>query len=152
MNFEAIQSHFIAYDGMWALLKRGGHPLLLLPSSRRAALRALDLFQPQRAKARAVIAGVRAASSLGLHRLLFPSMRYDGGQVSMEPPLPEIVDGTCGFLFGSPDHKIQRAIACYETSAGWEVAKIAFGESGRQMLGREATSLQEIGHGTWWEC
>ena len=145
MHFNAILSHFIAYNGRWSLLKRGGHPLLLLPSSRRAAIRTLDLFQPQRIKARVMIAGVRAISSLGLHRQIFPSVRHHGAQVMMEPSLPLIIDGTCGFLFGSPDHQIQRAIACYETSDGWEVAKIAFGEKGREMLVREAESLNEIG-------
>ena len=145
MHLEPILSPFIAYEGRWAMVKRGGHPLLLLPASRVAARRTLDLFQPQRAKARAVVAGIAAASSLGLHRLLFQSVRYFGGQVTLDPPLPRIHPGTCGFLFGSPDHEIQRAIACYETPDGWEVAKVAFGDAGARMLDREADALREIG-------
>lgn len=144
MHLDPILSPFVAYAGRWAMVKRGGHPLLLLPASRVAARRTLDLFQPQRAKARAVIAGIRAATSLGLHGLLFHPIRYDGGRVMMDPPMPEIFDGTCGFLFGSPDHQIQRAIACYETPDGWEVAKVAFGEAGTRMLEREADALREI--------
>jgi hypothetical protein len=144
MQFDAIFSRFIAYQGKWALMKRGGHPLLLLPASRHAARRTLDLFQPQRIKARAVMAGLRVATELGLHRALLPQVRYSGGQIELHPPLPEITVGTCGFLFGSPDHRIHRAIACYETPHGWEVAKIAFGEAGAQMLEREAAALSDI--------
>lgn len=144
MSLDQFLSPFVAYAGRWAMVRRDGHPLLLLPASRAAARRTLDLFQPQRAKARAVIAGIRAAASLGLHGLLFHPIRYHGGQVMLDPPLPQIHPGTCGFLFGSPAHQIQRAIACYETPEGWEVAKVAFGEAGARMLEREANALRAI--------
>lgn len=144
MNIDAVLSRFVSYQGEWALMKRGGHPLLLLPSSRSAARRALDLFQPQRKMARAVIAGIHAATSFGLHHMLMPVVQYHGDKVSMSPELPAIKPGTCGFLFGSSDHRIRRAMACYETDRGWEVAKIAFGDVGREMLEGEAESLQNF--------
>lgn len=47
-------------------------------------------------------------------------------------------------MLGSPEHRIQRAIASYRTETGWEVAKVAIGSEGGEMLAREAATLKEF--------
>lgn len=148
MNLDDILCPFVAYAGRWGVVSRGGHPLLLLPVQSWAARQTLELFQPQRFAARIVVGGIRVAVALGMQRILFGRKDYQGGQVVLVPEMPAIHPGSCGFLLGSPDHRVKRAVACYETAEGWEVAKVAFGDEGRQMLEREADALRAIGEMT----
>ena len=45
-------------------------------------------------------------------------------------------------MLGSPEHRIRRAIVSYETSDGWEVAKLAFGPEGRRVIEGEAKAIR----------
>ena len=107
-------------------------------------MRALNLYQPQRFKARATITMLRLAVGLGLHRGLLPKVRCHGGMVATEPDLPRATPYTLGILLGSPEHRVRRAIASYQNGGEWEVAKISFGETGARVLEDEAAILEEL--------
>jgi len=141
---ERVLSFFEGESGRWAQIHRNGHLLLALPPGIRGARRGLSLYQPQRFKARVTIKILRCACLLGLHRMFLPSLRCHGGIETLEPPLPEARPCTTAILLGSPEHKIKRAIASYQTANGWEVAKISFGSDGAAILQREADVLREL--------
>ena len=130
--------------GYWAKLVRNGCILLALPPTRLGALRALRLYQPQRAKARATVAALRIGAGLGLHRWLLPALRYHGGVVALDPDFPRAIPCTTGILLGSPEHRVRRAVASYRTTTGWEVAKVAFGGEGAKVLEGEAGILEKL--------
>ena len=125
-------------------LSRSGRLLLGLPSEREAALRALQLYQPQRRLARGMVAVVHGLLRYGLQRWMLPRLHVAGDAVAVSPALNGIEPGTCGVLLGSPEHRVRRAIASYRNAGAWEVAKISFGESGAQVLEQEARALGEL--------
>ena len=147
-HFDSTFSVLIGNRCRWAVVRRNGSILLALPECREAARRTLGLYQPQRIKARAVTAMLRLAAGAGVHRWLLPALGYHHGREISDPPLPALRPSTCGFLFGSPDHRIQRVIACYETNEGWEVAKLAEGSEGIEMLNKEARFLEALAQRT----
>jgi hypothetical protein len=144
---EAIDEVFSLFEmraGEWATIRRNGRILLALPPGRRGALQGLKLYQPQRLKARASMAALRLAAGLGLHRWVLPGLRHAGGIVETEPDLPRALPYSTGILLGSPEHRVRRAIASYQTAWGWEVAKIAFGPEGWDVIHGEAAALQSL--------
>lgn len=146
-DFEILNqvlSHIDPSAGCMRLIRRNGRVLLALPGQREAAARALRLYQPQRPAGRMMAAGLRLLVATGLHVRIpgpwLPACRH----VEMVPPLSGTLPGTCGVMLGSPEHRIRRAIASYRTTAGWEVAKVAFGADGSRLLEREALVLQTL--------
>jgi hypothetical protein len=47
-------------------------------------------------------------------------------------------------MLGSPEHRVRRAILSYETASGREVAKLAFGEAGKDVIESEATAIDSM--------
>lgn len=130
--------------GRMQLVRRNGRVLLALPGQREPAARALRLYQPQRPAGRLMAAGLRLFVAAGLHTRTPGSWMPACRRIEMVPPLSGVMPGTCGVMLGSPEHRIRRAIASYRTTAGWEVAKIAFGADGSRLLEREALVLQTL--------
>jgi hypothetical protein len=136
-----------ATDGM-RLLRKNGRILLGLPRDRDAALRTLRLYQPQRPMARAMAALVKQGLMFGLSRFILPKLSLEAVPTILEPPFPEVAKGTCGILLGSPEHRVRRAIASYKTDLEWEVAKVAFGPDGWNVIQSEANTLLELPQNT----
>jgi hypothetical protein len=134
--------------GNWVTMRRNGRLLLALPPSSRAARKALRLYQPQRFKARATMAVLRVAAAVHGHRSLLPVLRHHGGVVALEPDFPRANPDSTGVLLGSAEHRVRRAIASYQTADGWEVAKVAFGPAGWEVIHGEAAVLASLPDGT----
>ncbi len=130
-------------DRMQPIMRRG-RLLLALPHRRNAAMRALRLYQPQRATGRMMVAAMRLRIAMGLNSHLPGSLKPTHHNIQISPPLPAVVKGSCGMMFGSPEHQIRRVIASYKTDFGWEVGKIAFDRDGKDLLEQEALTLQEL--------
>jgi hypothetical protein len=133
--------------GRLRLLSRGGHPLLALPENRQGARAALALYQPQRRGARWVASALGLAIPLGCQRLLptaSPAPDRSARAADGDDFPFALRKETLGILFGSPDHRISRAVLSYQGAQGWEVAKLAMGSEGRVMLEREAAALAAI--------
>lgn len=129
-----------------SILCRGGRPLLALPRSNEAASRALDLYQPQRGVGKRVAALLRGGSRFGLHRLLLPLVGAPAPTVCQAGLLPADADReSVGILFGSPAHRVFRAVLSYRNGPTWEVAKLAAGKEGAAMLEHEAEAMRAIG-------
>lgn len=126
------------------LIRRNGRVLLGVPLNAEAARRTLGLYQPQRRIARMMVLGLHELTHLGLHACILQKLRISCEQAVHAPVLAEIHPGTCGILLGSPEHRVRRAIASYQTKDGWEVAKISFGEAGARVLEQEARILDEL--------
>ncbi len=127
------------------IVRRKGHPHLALPISGDAARRTLALYQPQRPAGKILSGALRTLAKVDVHGLLTRKMDLpDCAPEALEPPLPTIIAGTSGIMLGSPEHRIRRAIASYQTTRGWEVAKLAIGNDGEEMLAREAATLIEF--------
>ena len=126
--------------GRWRCLHRKGRLLFALPQQRKAARKALDLYQPQRSVARAFVTGVGTLVGLGLGNCLPVTYRKPGSRV----PLLPVERGTLGVMLGSPEHRVRRAIASYRIEDGWEVGKVAFGAQGRELLGAEEQVLRQL--------
>jgi hypothetical protein len=129
------------------VLSRGGHELLALPQDGEAALRALNLYQPQRGLAKRVAGLLRGVARFGLHRVLLPKNNADvvndEGSTGL---LPAGVDReSVGILFGSAEHRVFRAVLSYCNGDQWEVGKLAAGSDGAAMLEREAAVMRDIG-------
>ncbi len=135
-------------QGDWVTVHRNRRILLALPPGRSGALRALKLYQPQRLKARATMAALSLGAGLGLHRWLLPRLRHQGGMVELDPEFPRAIPYSTGIMLGSPEHRVRRAIASYQTAGGWEVAKIAFGPDGWDVIHGEAAALESLPAGT----
>jgi hypothetical protein len=132
--------------GPRAGVRRGGRLALVLPHDRQAAARTLSLYQPQRPAARIAAAVLRGLAGCGVHRT-FPNVATVAAAApAFEPPLPSVRRASCGVMLGNPEHRIRRAIASYRTEAGWEVAKIAEGDAGAELLAREGDLLGRL-HG-----
>jgi hypothetical protein len=130
------------------LLRKNGRVLLGLPEERAAATKTLRLYQPQRTTARIVVGLVKRSISLGLARSILPQASIEAVPAPMEPPFPQVEKGTCGILLGSPEHRVRRAIASYQTANGWEVAKVAFGPNGWDVIQGEANTLLALPENT----
>lgn len=129
--------------GRWGLLRRGGAPLLALPSDRIAAARTLSLYQPQSRLAKWVAAGMRVSVSLGLHRFVLPGEAHEVEVCAAKGVVASAASET-GVLFGSREHRVKRAVVCRRSEEGWEVCKIAFGTEGSAMLQREAAAIRSL--------
>lgn len=131
--------------GRMRLVRRGGRALLALPPTRAASLHALRLYQPQRPAAKVMAVCLRWLIWGGGHRLL-PAVEItrtatvEGKSGGHGRPFP----GSVGLMFGSPEHLVKRAIATYQTEHGWEVAKIAFGSGGREVIDMEVAVLAAL--------
>lgn len=134
--------------GTCSLLRRGGRTFLALPSESESAARTLGLYRPQRAKARLTVALVRMAIGAGLHARLMPAFRCGGTRETMEPAFAGCDSGTAGVMLGSPEHRVRRAILSYRTDGRPEVAKLAVGEEGRDVIEGEVAALRSIPVGT----
>lgn len=130
-------------DRMQPIMRRG-RLLMALPQRRNAAIRALRLYQPQRTPGRMMVAAMRLRIAIGLNSHLPGSLRPSRHNIDISPPLPDVENGSCGMLLGSPEHRIRRVIASYKTDFGWEVGKIAFDRDGKNILEQEARTLQEL--------
>jgi hypothetical protein len=130
-------------NDMHALL-RGNRVLLALPGDKESALRALNLYQPQRWLARAFVTVLKFLGRIGAHRLILQKLHIDAQTASACPLIEGIKPGTCGLLLGSPEHKVRRAIASYQRAGRWEVAKISFGDEGARLLERESSVLRAL--------
>jgi thymidylate kinase len=128
----------------FALLRKDGRVLVALPANRAAAIRTLRLYQPQRWKARAAAILTRWIVSGGIHRLIMPKLRHAGGKTVLEPPFQGCLPGTAGVMLGSPEHQVKRAILCYQTPSGYEAAKVAYGQAGREVIEGEAAALSSL--------
>jgi hypothetical protein len=127
-------------------VRRGGRLALVLPHDRQAAARTLALYQPQRPAARIAAAVLRGLAGCGVHRGLPAVTPVAAAAPAFDPPLPSVRRGSCGVMLGNPEHRIRRAIASYRTYEGWEVAKIAEGDAGAELLAREGEVLGRL-HG-----
>ncbi len=125
-------------------LKRNGRLFMTLPARRLAALHTLRLYQPQRSKARWFTFLMQFVVLSGLYRHVSPRFRGAGGMMEMKPAMPPCLPGTAGVMLGSPEHRVRRAIASYKTSNGWEVAKIAFGVDGWNVIRGEVEALNSL--------
>lgn len=130
------------------LLRKNGRILLGLSEDRLAASKTLRLYQPQRQAARALVWLVKQCMGLGLVRFILPRTSIESLPAILEPPFPEVVEGTCGILLGSPEHRVRRAITSYKTAMGWEVAKVAFGPNGWDVIQGEASTLISLPENT----
>ncbi len=126
------------------LVRKKGRVLLALPSDRRAAMRTLRLYQPQRAAAKAFVRGLECAVRLGIHPAILRKLTTTDGRLPLDPKFPEVVPGSLGIMLGSPEHRVRRAIAAFQTANGPEVAKIAFGQGGHAVISGEATALASL--------
>lgn len=126
------------------LVHRSGRVLLGVPAGRVAARRSLGLYQPQRPAAVVLTKALRGFSYLGLLDWVLPKARIETESSGLFPVLSGVEKGSCGILIGSPEHKTRRAIASYHTQAGWEVAKIAFGSEGQNVIRGEACALESL--------
>jgi hypothetical protein len=120
------------------LLMRDGRVLCALPRERETALRTLSVYQPQRLAARCLASGFRVACSANAHMMFLKRWRmpphdssspFDGHQLAP------------GVMIGSPGHLCERAVACLRVGGEWQIWKIAFGETGREILETEASML-----------
>jgi hypothetical protein len=130
------------------LLRKNGRILLGLPEDRQAASKTLRLYQPQRTAARIVVSLVKKGISVGFSRLILQRTSVQTAPALMDPSFPQVIQGTCGLLLGSPEHRVRRAIASYRTSTGWEVAKVAFGRNGWNVIQGEASTLLALPENT----
>ena len=145
---DAALSAVEVSPGDFAVVRRNGRPFLALPAGRVAAIHTLRLYQPQRRKARVGTSLTQFLVLAGLHRWLLPKVRCHGGVVALEPESPRCLTGTAGVMLGSPEHRVRRAILCYETTTGREVAKLAFGAEGQAAIDGEARVLHDLGSST----
>ncbi len=134
--------------GRVALVRRNGRKHLGLPAHRKAAGYALQLYHPQRKVAKVMAQVLRLVTAVGLHRWLLPAVRISPGLVPLTPPMPEVMPGTCGVMFGTPAHRVRRSIASFKTANGWEVAKVAFGPAAWEQIQCEVAALASLPHNT----
>jgi hypothetical protein len=126
------------------LVRKNGRALLALPGRLDAAIRALNLYQPQRFAARLMVRGLGFSIRMGLgNPFLVPLERVFHAPESITE-LGGVEPGSCGVLLGSPEHKVRRAIVSYRSHGNWEVAKVALGGAGNRILEAEARNLDEI--------
>lgn len=129
---------------MLAGFRKGGRLLLGIPEQPEAAARTLGLYQPQRTAARAVTVAFRLLAKRGLHHWILPKLSTSPSSARQISELAGIEHATRGVLLGSPEHKVRRAVATYRNHGEWEVAKIAVGDDGHEILASEACALAEI--------
>jgi hypothetical protein len=144
---EAIEQVLAALggeQGHWTTIRKNGRLLLVLPAGRKAACRTLHLYQPQRMKAKVTMVIVQCAAKIGLHRNLLPQITCHGGKTFLNPAFPEVRPGSVGLMLGSPEHHVRRAIASFRTASGWEVAKVAFGAGGWEVIRGEVEALNSL--------
>lgn len=125
-------------------LNRNGRLFMLLPSDRKAALHTLSLYQPQRLKAKFAIFLVRILVFLGLHHLFLNQRSAGSAEIGIDPLFVGVDHKSVGIMLGSPEHRVRRAILTYQCHGRQEVAKIAFGAEGREVISAEATVLRDL--------
>jgi|UPI00047FD31E hypothetical protein len=125
-------------------LNRNGRLFMLLPSDRKAALHTLSLYQPQRLKAKVAIFLVKILVLLGLHQLFLPQWSAGNAELAIDPLFVGVDHKSVGIMLGSPEHSVRRAILTYQCQGKQEVAKIAFGAEGREVISAEAAVLRDL--------
>ena len=123
------------------LVKKSGRVLLALPHEKEAALVALRLYQPQRVVAKVFVWFVAFAFQLGLQRFFLRRVSVAATSLEKGEEMPKIDQGTAGVLIGNPDHLIRRAIISFRGKNGFEVAKVAFGKEGVDLIDGEAGKI-----------
>jgi hypothetical protein len=131
-----------------ASIRKNQRLLLALPRRGAAARRALQLYQPQRLKARATITLVRGTALAGLHYFLLPKIKSRCVKILLEPAFPKVEPDSVGIMVGSPEHRVRRAIVSYQTAEGWEVAKVALGPEAAGVIAGETAALRSLPRGT----
>ena len=126
------------------MVKRNGRLLLSFPANRDAARRTLRLYQPQRRAARALASILEWMIGTGCHRWILPKFSDILERSATDPSMPESIEGSCGVMLGSPEHRVRRAIASFRTTSGWEVAKVAFGAEGWEVICGEVEALKSL--------
>jgi hypothetical protein len=91
---------------------------------------------------------LRLANRAGLLRHILPQISHSSPRKNQTEGLPKVFAGSLGILLGSPEHRDRRAIASYQTAKGWEVAKIAFGPNGWDVIRGESRALESLPQGT----
>lgn len=134
---EVLRGCGVGGGSRYWLLRRNGRVLLALPSDRETATKTLQLYQPQKAKAKLVGWGVKKAASLGLHRFVLPSYVVENAIANQEM-IPNLV----GVMVGSTGHLCDRAVYVTRRDGAWEVAKFARGQSAGNILSNEASMLR----------
>jgi hypothetical protein len=133
-----------AAQAKYVALNRNGRLFMLLPSDRKAALHTLSLYQPQRLKAKVAIFLVKILVLLGLHQLMLPQCSEGNPEIGNEPLFGGVDRTSVGIMLGSPEHRVRRAILTYQCQGKQEVAKIAFGDEGREVISAEAAVLRDL--------
>lgn len=126
------------------LVRKSGRAFLGIPPERTAYRQALLLYQPQRAAARLTVWLLNHFGRRLPYGFPFKGIEIGEGSGRQVGGLPFLIPNSLGILLGSSEHRIRRAIASYETEAGWEVAKITFGDGGTAVLENEANVLGEM--------
>ena len=129
------------------LVKKGGRVLLALPRKKEAALMALRLYQPQRIVAKVFVWCVEWSVRLGVHGLFCKKLHLEEGAEPAGQKMTNVETGSEGVLLGNPNHKVQRAIASYWNEGRFEVAKMAFGSEGVDLIDGEAATIQNLPKG-----
>ena len=133
-----------AGEGEVFLVKKSGRVLLALPHEKEAALVALRLYQPQRVVAKVFVWFVAFAFQLGLQRFFLKRVFVEATSLEKGEGMPKIDQGTVGVLIGNPDHLIRRAIISFRGKNGFEVAKVAFGKEGVDLIDGEAGKITSL--------
>ncbi len=130
--------------GKLAQVYKNGRLLLVLPDDKQAAMKALRLYQPQRALAKAFVGLLKFGVAAGIHQYLLPGFSRSRSPVSLTPDFPCMASGSAGVMLGSPEHRVRRAIVSYRASTEWEVAKVAFGPGCWDVIHGEASALESL--------
>lgn len=127
--------------GRYGLLLRDSRVLCAIPTDRETAMHTLDLYQPQRWRARLLKTGVKWAVKGGFHALVLKPFVQESG--------PETACAPEGVLIGSSGHLCDRAVKVRKGPFGWEVIKLGFGDRADEILSREAEILRALGGEPW---
>ncbi|MGJ8642772.1 MAG: hypothetical protein ACSHX9_05135 [Luteolibacter sp.] len=143
-TFQQIGKIFGVGSAKLGLLSKNGRSFLALPREPEAFRQALNLYQPQRTIARVSVALIRACGRLSPSLLPLKQLHLDGDLDGVGDGLPSVKKDSLGILLGSSEHRVRRAIVSFQTQNGWEVAKVAFGAEGAEILETEANALREL--------
>lgn len=134
---HALDAMGTGTHGRYDLLLRDQRVLCALPQDHAAAMRTLELYQPQRWKGRLLKWFVR---NTPWRNLCAPFLHtwWNGCDGDQEPTT------NVGVMMGSSGHQCARAIAVTHHEDHWEVVKMAFGPEGGRILGHEAMMLRKL--------
>jgi glycosyltransferase involved in cell wall biosynthesis len=124
-------------------IRRKNEVMLSLPASREGAMHSLKLYQPQKRLARMKAWVIGQLVERGLHPWILADSKLVSGEFAKGWSFSYSPE-TVGILLGSPEHRVERAIASYLGADGWEVAKLGVGPKARSILLHEAEILSVL--------